>query len=765
MRAFLLVVLMSVAIATDGISQSVDQWRTYVSHISVQDLVTDTENGLWVITTGGLFHQSAAGEIVSYSKVDGLYGTNPTGIAFDPSHRRVWLGYPDGTYSYVDIETGLIRNFTDIQRNTRFPTRRINRLNVSGSEVLIATDFGVVIVSASTGVVVDSYTQPGAFGSGVRIYDVIRRNGVYHLATEEGLAVGDPTQGDLLVSANWETYPTASPVVALGERTDGLYLTYGSINARFDGTSVTPISQWPFTVVRYQTLPGGQLAGISSSQIDLLSSDGSVQTLTRDGAAFTSMTASGSDLVVGSRNLGLFMVRNGVFSDPVELNTPYLNLFSDVHVSDGVLAVATSSTPGQFSIGFTSTGYSFKTGENWQNINADTDDFFSTRSLNSVFRVSSNESHWFFGTFGHGILRRDKSTGEQEQFNQANGNLPGFDGGQGFIVGSGLSPDTKGNMWATIWANTTDPLVKFDRQSETWTRFPVSTKVPFQTLYWSLMMDSYDQAWITLLTPSLQGRGLLVVGYDAAGAERSFRLTSLDAEGALPNERVKAVVQDQRGEVWVGTDRGVVRFLFPDRIISGTAQERRATPLINEDPTVSDRILLRDIQVSAMAVDPSNQKWIGTEDDGLWLVSANGGAVLKHFTAENSPLPSNKIVSIAIDGQTGEVYIATDIGMVGYVAESVEGESPMKALAVYPNPFRYSQNDGQSIYIEGLKDDSTVHILSVDGRLVRRFDTRGGRASWDGRDESGNRLPTGIYTVVGTHESGDRGTGKLLVIP
>jgi hypothetical protein len=242
-------------------------------------------------------------------------------------------------------------------------------------------------------------------------------------------------------------------------------------------------------------------------------------------------------------------------------------------------------------------------------------------------------------------------------------------------------------------------------------------------------------------------------------------LTSLDAEGALPNERVKAVVQDQRGEVWVGTDRGVVRFLFPDRIISGTAQERRATPLINEDPTVSDRILLRDIQVSAMAVDPSNQKWIGTEDDGLWLVSANGGAVLKHFTAENSPLPSNKIVSIAIDGQTGEVYIATDIGMVGYVAESVEGESAMKALAVYPNPFRYSQNDGQSIYIEGLKDDSTVHILSVDGRLMRRFDTRGGRASWDGRDESGNRLPTGIYTVVGTHESGDLGTGKLLVIP
>jgi hypothetical protein len=89
----------------------------------------------------------------------------------------------------------------------------------------------------------------------------------------------------------------------------------------------------------------------------------------------------------------------------------------------------------------------------------------------------------------------------------------------------------------------------------------------------------------------------------------------------------------------------------------------------------------------------------------------------------------------------------------------------MKTLVVYPNPFNYSEKDGQRIYIEGLKDDSTVHILSVDGRLIRRFDTRGGRASWDGLDDAGRRVATGIYMVVGTHESGDRGTGKILITP
>jgi len=175
--------------------------------------------------------------------------------------------------------------------------------------------------------------------------------------------------------------------------------------------------------------------------------------------------------------------------------------------------------------------------------------------------------------------------------------------------------------------------------------------------------------------------------------------------------------------------------------------------------------LLRDIQVTAMAVDPSNQKWVGTLNDGIWLISETGGAVLKHFTIENSPLVSNRIESIAIDSQTGEVYIATDLGMVGYVAESTVGVSDMKELVVYPNPFQYSVSGSNSIYIEGLKDDATVHVLSVDGTLVKRMETRGGRVSWNGLDERGNRLPTGIYSIIGTHESGSRGSAKILMMP
>ena len=60
------------------------------------------------------------------------------------------------------------------------------------------------------------------------------------------------------------------------------------------------------------------------------------------------------------------------------------------------------------------------------------------------------------------------------------------------------------------------------------------------------------------------------------GVDSFFRLTAAEESGALPDERVEcACCRIAGGEVWVGTDRGLVRYLFPDRIITGSALGRR----------------------------------------------------------------------------------------------------------------------------------------------------------------------------------------------
>ena len=89
----------------------------------------------------------------------------------------------------------------------------------------------------------------------------------------------------------------------------------------------------------------------------------------------------------------------------------------------------------------------------------------------------------------------------------------------------------------------------------------------------------------------------------------------------------------------------------------------------------------------------------------------------------------------------------------------------MEELRVFPNPYSYRNNSRDRIVIENLSDDATVHIFTVDGRLVRRFQTRGGRVDWDGLDESGEKLSTGVYFIVATGNNSDQtGRGKVVIV-
>ena len=69
--------------------------------------------------------------------------------------------------------------------------------------------------------------------------------------------------------------------------------------------------------------------------------------------------------------------------------------------------------------------------------------------------------------------------------------------------------------------------------------------------------------------------------------------------------------------------------------------------------------------VRALAVDGANRKWVGTTN-GVWLISADGKDEILNFNVLNSPLPSNEIFDIKVDPKTGDVYIATDAGLVSY---------------------------------------------------------------------------------------------------
>lgn len=214
---------------------------------------------------------------------------------------------------------------------------------------------------------------------------------------------------------------------------------------------------------------------------------------------------------------------------------------------------------------------------------------------------------------------------------------------------------------------------------------------------------------------------------------------------------VSDLAEDQDGEVWVGTSKGVAVFYNPEAIFSDDEQDFDCQQiLIEQDGNI--QILLETEVVTCVTVDGGNRKWLGTQTSGAYLVSPDGTQQLAHFTAENSPLPSNNIQSMAIDGQTGEVFFGTDQGIISYRGEATQGATSASCASVFPNPVRETYQG--SVAITGLVADSDVRITDIAGNLVYKTRSLGGQAMWPATNLSGQRVSTGVYLVMASDPTG-----------
>jgi hypothetical protein len=174
--------------------------------------------------------------------------------------------------------------------------------------------------------------------------------------------------------------------------------------------------------------------------------------------------------------------------------------------------------------------------------------------------------------------------------------------------------------------------------------------------------------------------------------------------------------------------------------------------------------VLRQQAINAIAVDPLNQKWIGT-NEGLLLVNSDGSRLLATFTSDNSALLSNRIRSLAIDENKGVVYAGTDEGLTSFETPYIKPLESFDKLFVYPNPFNIKTGENL-LTIDGLIRDSEIKILTIGGALVAQFFSPGGRtAYWDGRDNNGEFVNTGVYIIVAFDAEGNSVvTGKVAVL-
>ena len=126
-----------------------------------------------------------------------------------------------------------------------------------------------------------------------------------------------------------------------------------------------------------------------------------------------------------------------------------------------------------------------------------------------------------------------------------------------------------------------------------------------------------------------------------------LRFDRLGSADGLPNNDVRAIVQDRRGFLWFGTQEGLVRY-------DGTSV-RVYRPRENDPTSISAGY------VTALAVDPTGKLWVGTPESGVDLYDPDTGRFTRFTHGDKSGLTSEGVTAIARDGRD-RIWFAMSVG-------------------------------------------------------------------------------------------------------
>ena len=323
-----------------------------------------------------------------------------------------------------------------------------------------------------------------------------------------------------------------------------------------------------------------------------------------------------------------------------------------------------------------------------------------------------------------------------------------------------LAFDDQYNLWM-INSQSSNPLIVRTKDDE-WQAFNIY--YASSDITGKLMIDSRGWIWMT----ANKEKSLLI--FDPNGTPLNtaddklvkLNISLTEEEGAF--DYIYSLAEDKDGNIWIGTNKGIKVYYNPSSLMS--EPNTLPSPIkIKEDleDTILTQLLLGNEIIKCIKVDGGNRKWIGTDNAGVFLESADGETELLHFTVDNSPLISNSINDIDIDGNTGEVFIATDKGLVSFRYTATDGRETYDSIKIFPNPVR--EDFTGFISITGLKENSEVKITDAFGGLVYRIKSNGGTASWNGCRFDGSRAATGVYFVFVSDENGqEKKAGKILFI-
>ncbi len=752
------------------------RWRAHnaFSQVDEVEMLGDTVYGL---SSHSLFMvDKRSSEVKTLSPLDGLSASNVNHISYNASLNSVLITYQNGQMDIITSD-GATHNISDLYLKQMSGSKVVNDIYMQGEKAYLGMDFGIMVINMRKYEIESTY-YIGDESSDVAVTHLaLSKSRIYALTTDalyyanlsdnlmdytywHQRSIPKGEQGGIeayngqvygvfnrflyrLADSFWTRIDLSTRSRSLCKTGDELYiLPYGQGVCRLYKNEEVKL-QWPDKVYS-AILKDGNNYWLGTEEEGLVHKIGATQAIEMYRPDGPISNYSYKLRFAGDK---LYMLAGGRWAN--QNNTP-----GDIMIMENGM---------------------------WRNISSQHMEkmliVHKVKDLMNVAQDPEDKDHYFVSSYGTGVyeLYQDSIIAlylpENSTLEPAISTAPTT-----YTRTDGLLYDEQGNLWVMNMGGGDVKNVNIltpDRKWHAYNLYNGRTRIEMHTAG-DILMDQRNSSWkwIPLLRYNtglilLQDNGTPTISHDD---KVSYRTSWIDQnqKQVLPGT-IHTIAQDGYHTLWIGTSSGIVVIPAAYDFTSSNRCIRVVIP--RNDGTMLGDYLLDNEQVNDIQIDAANRLWVATATSGVYLLKQVGDILdphytvetVAHFTTENSILPSNNVLSIAIHPHSGEVFFGTGAGLVSYMSDATRPADDFSTLYAYPNPVVPSYQ-GQVMF-QGTIDQSVVRIVDASGQVIRVVESQGGTAVWDMKNTLGKRVSTGVYTAICHSADGVQyGSTKVLII-
>ncbi len=745
------------------------QWRLHVPNKNALDVVVANNIVYSAFKDGILEYDIENSEKSLWTNVNGLSDISITCLGLDKKNEAVYIGYENGNIDR--LQNNHVENIPAIKLAQINGSKRINKIISFNNYIYIATNFSIIKFDPIKFEVRETYypTQTND-----PILDISFSNDSIFALTEKKLLKSNQANTSLADYKQW----SRDTRVPINTHLTSKYTEIEVVNSQFyllfaspdygkdtiycvknSGLDLVINNNENYEINSINVLDDKLAINIDAG-VKVMNSDYSLYKFYGIAGVSANRSFLHNNVVwIANKYNGLVRYING-YGENIDFQGPMGDKFYSVECSKDKLIVSSGGLNGHGMTWNTSGTYVFQD-ENWTSFDRNTEPMWLNTNFwdNLVAATNPNNTNQMaVGTFsGIPLTIFENGKTASKIFTVNNSPIQSTIWNTEAMI-SALKYDELGNLW--IGNGYCSKPLKVLTKDQKWQTMDLGSTCMNKSIN-KIVIDYNGNKWLAV--PSVG-----VVGFkdnktiETLSDDKIKIVNTTDGNGGLPSNQVTALAADFNNEIWIGTESGFAILYNSDNIFTSTTAfnaQRIKLRFEGENEYLLGKTYITDIEV-----DGGNRKWFGTANTGIFLLSSDGNEILQNFTTDNSPLISNVILDMAFNHKTGELFIATDKGLVSYRADASEGDAEYSNVQVFPNPVKPDFNG--LITIQGIQYDSDINVTDVAGNLVYKTTSNGGTATWDGKTVNGERVKGGVYlfwTAPNDTNGKGRKVGKVVV--